>query len=55
MLYLVQELKGRYPARLVKKAKFGDIHFEDSNFVFVEKNKATGAVRRSLAVPFFRA
>ena len=44
MLYLIQELKGRYPGRLVKKAKFGDVHFEDSNFVFVEKNKATGAV-----------
>lgn len=43
MLYLIQELKGRYPGRLVKKAKFGDVHFEDSNFVFVEKNKATGA------------
>lgn len=44
MLYLIQELKGRYPGRLVKKAKFGDVHFEDSNFVFVEKNKSTGAV-----------
>lgn len=44
MLYLIQELKGRYPGRLVKKSKFGDIHFEDSNFVFVEKAKVSGAV-----------
>lgn len=44
MLLLAQELKGRYPGRLVKKAKFGEIHFEESNFVSVEKNKTTGAV-----------
>lgn len=47
MLLLIQELKGRYPARLVKKAKFGETHFEESNFVSVEKSKATGAVRGS--------
>jgi len=43
MLLLAQELKGRYPGRLVKKSKFGEIHFEESNFVSVEKNKTTGA------------
>jgi serine/threonine-protein kinase PRP4 len=47
MLLLAQELKGRYPGRLVKKSKFGEIHFEESNFVSVEKNKTTGAVRSS--------
>jgi serine/threonine-protein kinase PRP4 len=43
MLLLIQELKGRYPARLVKKAKFGTIHFEESSFVSVEKDKKSGS------------
>lgn len=43
MLLLIQDLKGRYPARLVKKAKFGNIHFEESSFVSVEKDKKTGS------------
>ena len=51
MLLLVQELKGRYPGRLVKKAKFGEVHFEESSFVHVEKDKNTGAVSVS-ASPF---
>lgn len=46
MLLLVQELKGKYPSRLIKKSRFGDIHFDDNGntFVAVEKNKITGAV-----------
>lgn len=43
MLLLVQELKGRYPARLVKKARFGDVHFEDAFFVYADKDKKSGA------------
>jgi len=43
MLLLIQDLKGRYPARLVKKAKFGNIHFEESSFVSVEKDKKSGS------------
>lgn len=44
MLLLAQELKGKYPQRLVKKAKFGEIHFEEGNFVSVDKDRKTGAV-----------
>ena len=43
MLLLVQELKGRYPARLVKKAKFGETHFEEASFVYVDKDKKSGS------------
>lgn len=50
MLLLVQELKGRYPGRLIKKAKFGDIHFEESSFVHIEKDKRTGSVSLSFGV-----
>jgi serine/threonine-protein kinase PRP4 len=48
MLLYIQQTKGRLPNRVIKKSKFGEMHFEESGaFVTVEVNKATGTVRRS--------
>lgn len=46
LLLLIMELKGRFNTKLLKKAKFYDVHFneENGNFLSLEKNKVTGAV-----------
>ena len=39
MLLLIMELKGKFLNKMVKKARFGDQHFDESaNFVSLEKN-----------------
>ncbi|WWC66604.1 uncharacterized protein I206_100507 [Kwoniella pini CBS 10737] len=43
MLLLQMELKGKINHRMIKKANFGNLHFDDSlNFVSIEKEKITG-------------
>jgi len=39
MLLLIMELKGKFAHKLIKRARFGDQHFDESvNFLSVEKN-----------------
>ncbi|KAG9016369.1 U4/U6 small nuclear ribonucleoprotein prp4 [Tulasnella sp. 427] len=43
MLLLMMELKGKISAKMIKKAKFGDVHFnEHGAFLGVEPDKLTG-------------
>lgn len=45
MLLLMMELKGKISAKMIKKAKFGDVHFDEHGaFLSVEPDKITGAV-----------
>lgn len=45
MLLLMMELKGRFNAKMIKKAKFGDMYFdEQGGFENVETDRVTGAV-----------
>ena len=45
MLLLMMELKGRFNSKMIKKAKFGDMYFDDLGaFQSVDKDRVTGAV-----------
>lgn len=45
MLLLMMELKGKINHRMIKKASFGTMHFDESlNFISIEKDKITGQV-----------
>jgi serine/threonine-protein kinase PRP4 len=46
MLLHMMELKGRFNTKMIRKAKFGDLHFDEGAGVFlsVEKDRVTGAV-----------
>ncbi|KAF9239091.1 kinase-like domain-containing protein [Melanogaster broomeanus] len=44
MLLLMMELKGRFNAKTIKKAKFGDVYFdEQGGFESIETDRVTGA------------
>jgi len=44
MLLLMMELKGRFNSRMIKKAKFGDMYFDElGGFDSVEQDRVTGA------------
>lgn len=46
MLLLMMELKGRFNSKMIKKAKFGDMYFDEmGGFESVETDRITGAVR----------
>ena len=46
MLLLMMELKGRFNTKMIKKAKFGDMYFDELGaFQSVEKDRANGTVR----------
>ena len=48
MLLHMMELKGRFNSKMIKKAKFGDVHFDENGvFKSVELDKITGKVRLS--------
>jgi len=43
----MMELKGRFNSKLIKKAQFGDVHFDDNGvFISVESDRITGKVRQ---------
>ncbi|PPR05163.1 hypothetical protein CVT26_012249 [Gymnopilus dilepis] len=43
MLLLMMELKGRFNTKMIKKAKFGDVYFDEmGGFESVEKDRITG-------------
>lgn len=45
MLLLMMELKGRFNSKMIKKAKFGDVYFDEmGGFQSVEKERVTGTV-----------
>ncbi|OCH86177.1 kinase-like protein [Obba rivulosa] len=44
MLLLMMELKGRFNSKMIKKARFGDMYFDDLGaFQSIEKDRVTGA------------
>lgn len=48
MLLLMMELKGRFNTKMIKRAKFGDMYFDDLGaFLSVEQDRVTGSVRDS--------
>jgi serine/threonine-protein kinase PRP4 len=50
MLHLMMDLKGKFNHRMIKKSKFGELHFDEGmNFRSVEKDKITGQVGESCA------
>ena len=55
MLRLMMEVKGKINHRLIKKANFGEMYFdENNNFLSVEKDRITGSVSHVLASPWRR-
>lgn len=45
MLLLMQELKGRFNSKMIKRAKFGEQYFDDLGaFLSVEQDRVTGSV-----------
>ncbi|GJJ14314.1 hypothetical protein Clacol_008578 [Clathrus columnatus] len=52
MLLLIMEVKGRFNSKIIKKAKFGDLYFDEmGGFVSLEKDKVTGLdVTRTLHI-----
>jgi serine/threonine-protein kinase PRP4 len=49
MLHLMMDLKGKFNHRMIKKSKFGELHFDEGmNFRSVEKDKITGQVGEKL-------
>lgn len=54
MLLLMMELKGRFNSKMIKKAKFGDVYFDDlGGFQSVETDRVTGTVSRGNVVHQF--
>jgi serine/threonine-protein kinase PRP4 len=52
MLLLMMELKGRFNSKMIKKAKFGDVYFDEMGaFESVDKDRITGAVSWLLLFP----
>lgn len=50
MLLLMMELKGKINHRMIKKAAFGTMHFDESlNFISIEKDKITGQASLNLS------
>lgn len=46
MLLLMMELKGRFNQKMIKRAKFGDMYFDELGaFLSVEPDRVTGLVR----------
>jgi serine/threonine-protein kinase PRP4 len=45
MILYMMELKGRFNSKMIKKAKFGDVYFDEmGGFDSVEKDRVTGSV-----------
>ena len=47
------EVKGRFNSKMIKKAKFGDVYFDEmGGFESVEKDRITGNVSHRITFPF---
>ncbi len=45
MLFMMQELKGKFTAKQARRGKFGEVHFDETNtFLLHEVDRATGQV-----------
>jgi len=45
MLLLIQELRGKFTTKQIRKGRFSEQHFDETNtFLSLEKDKSTGAV-----------
>lgn len=54
MLLLMMELKGRFNSKMIKKAKFGDVYFDEmGGFESVEMDRITGNVSNRLLLALF--
>lgn len=50
MLLLMMELKGRFNSKMIKKAKFGDVYFDDmGGFESIEKDRITDNVSQYIS------
>ena len=50
MLLLMMELRGRFNTKMIKKARFGDVYFDEMGaFISIDRDKVTGAVCRFLS------
>ncbi len=50
MLLHMMEVKGRFNTKMIKRAKFGDMYFDELGaFLSVEQDRVTGSVRGSLS------
>ena len=46
MLLLMMELRGRFNTKMIKKAQFGDVYFDEMGaFISTDRDRVTGAVR----------
>ena len=46
MLLLMMELRGRFNTKMIKKAQFGDVYFDEMGaFISIDRDRVTGAVR----------
>lgn len=46
MLLHMMELRGRFNTKLIKKAQFGDVHFDEGGlFTSIDFDRVTGKVR----------
>ena len=53
MLLLMMELKGKFNAKMIKKAKFGEQYFDDMGaFESIERDRVSGSVSTLLPTPF---
>lgn len=49
MLLLMMELKGRFNSKMIKRARFGNMYFDELGaFQSVETERVTGTVRRHI-------
>ena len=49
MLLLMMELRGRFNTKMIKKAQFGDVYFDEMGaFISIDRDRVTSAVCHSL-------
>jgi len=45
MLLLMMELRGRFNTKMIKKAQFGDVYFDEMGaFISIDRDRVTSAV-----------
>ena len=62
MLLLMMELRGRFNSKMIKKAQFGGVYFDDMGaFISIDRDRVTGAVghipknEKTLAILFIKS
>ena len=50
MLLLMMELRGRFNTKMIKKAQFGNLYFDEMGaFISIDRDRVTGAVGHLLS------